>query len=376
MASVKIIHCADVHLGANVSFLGSRAKQRQTETLRTFQKTVEFAVKEDVKAFLIAGDLFDSFEIDFSFIREVLSSISSANGVKFFYSAGNHDPLDLNSPLRKAALPSNLYIFDTKDSVFTFDDLKLRVYGRSFKEVYDKGEECFSLIPPDDDFINIMCIHGELTSDKNSDYNPITQQFITESRMDYIALGHIHKCTDIGRLGSTDFAYCGCLEGQGFDESGKKGILMGNISKANAELSFVPLCLRAHITESVDISSAENSSDAAQLILNHLADTYGEKYSENLYKIVLTGTAPEAQINVSEINTRLGEKLFFVKTKDETSPAVNLELLATEPSLKGIFVKRMLERIDTADEASKPALNDALKLGLKAFLTEVPFDED
>lgn len=376
MRSVKVLHCADVHIGACESFLGSKAKQRQAETLRTFQRIVDTAKEENVQIFLISGDLFDSLDIEYSYIREVLSSISSAPEIKFFYSAGNHDPYTPDAPFRKAVTPQNLYIFDTKDSVFSFEDIGVRVYGRSFKEVYDKGEEIFSLVPPEDDFINIMCIHGELTSDRNSQYCPITQQFIKESGMDYIALGHIHKCTDIGKLGKTNFAYCGCPEGQGFDESGKKGVLLGNISKSGAQLSFVPQSLRMHIVESVDITGAVSAAEVSEKITAQLSDGYGEKYADNLYKIVLSGTSPESGINCDEIAARLSETLYFVKLKDKTAPETDLSVLSKEPSLKGIFVKKMLEKIESADESQKAVMTDALYLGLKAFSTEVTYGED
>ena len=40
MNSVKILHCADVHLGAQDSFLGENASKRRFETLLTFEKII------------------------------------------------------------------------------------------------------------------------------------------------------------------------------------------------------------------------------------------------------------------------------------------------------------------------------------------------
>ena len=45
-------------------------------------------------------------------------------------------------------------------------------------------------------------------------------------------------------------------------------------------------------------------------------------------------------------------------------------------SLKGIFVKNMLGRIESAQETEKEMLKSALNLGLKAFAGEVSYDED
>ena len=69
------------------------------------------------------------------------------------------------------------------DGFVAFDDLKTRVYGRSFTQTHMQGKPRFSLLVPNDDFINLMVLHGELSSDLNSDYNAITQNFISQSGM-------------------------------------------------------------------------------------------------------------------------------------------------------------------------------------------------
>ena len=46
MNSVKILHCADIHLGAQDSFLGENAAKRRFETLLTFEKIIETAKQQ------------------------------------------------------------------------------------------------------------------------------------------------------------------------------------------------------------------------------------------------------------------------------------------------------------------------------------------
>ena len=40
MNSIKVLHCADLHIGAEVSFLGENAEKRRFETLLTFEKII------------------------------------------------------------------------------------------------------------------------------------------------------------------------------------------------------------------------------------------------------------------------------------------------------------------------------------------------
>ena len=140
METVKILHCADIHIGALESFLGEEAAKRRFETLLTFEKIVSIAVEQEVEIVAIAGDLFDSNHIEESFISAVFKKISEEKSIKFVFSAGNHDPLNSESPFSKENVPENLFVLPTKDSVITFEDIGVRVYGRSFESVYLSGE--------------------------------------------------------------------------------------------------------------------------------------------------------------------------------------------------------------------------------------------
>ena len=374
MKTVKILHTADVHIGAQESFLGTFADKRRYETLITFEKIFDLAKSENVDILLTAGDLFDSNSIEERFVDAAFSKIETANDLKVVYCAGNHDPLDETSPFTQRQLPDNLYVLATKDQCITFEELKVKVYGRSFERAFLKGEEKFTL-EADSEYINILLQHGELKSDLNSEYNSITPKFVKDCKMDYIALGHVHKRSDIGKMGQTYFAYSGCPEGQGFDELDEKGVYIGEVGKGICDLKFVPVSKRRHISTHIDVSDCKNSAEISQKILNQLSENFGENFSENLYKIELTGEiSEEIEIEKNEIESRLLETVYFVKIKNSTELEIDYETLSKEASLKGIFVKKMLEKIESTDD--KEAYKNALILGLKAFKGEVKYDED
>lgn len=376
MRTVKILHCADIHIGAAESFLGVLRENRRYETLITFERIIDIAKEENVELIAIAGDLFDSNNIEQRFIDAVMNKIREAAPIKIVFAAGNHDPLNAQSPFLKEELPQNLYILGTKDEEITFEELKLKVYGRSFESAFLKGEEAFSL-PANNDYINLLVQHGELKSDLNSEYNAITPKFVKNSGMDYIALGHVHKRSDIGKIDNTCFAYCGCPEGQGFDELEEKGVYIGQIGKGKCDLQFVSVSKRQHILEKIDISEISGAVEISTEIINVLKGKYGEDYSQNLYKIELIGSVSEEdEINTEEILSRISNELYFVKIKNKTENKIDLEALKNEASLRGIFVKKMLERTENAPEDEKELYRKALKLGLRAFNAEVKFDED
>lgn len=376
MNSVKILHCADIHIGAAESFL-STSEARRFERLITFEKIIDIAEENSVQLIAIAGDLFDYNGVESNLVEPVFEKIASVPEIKVIFAAGNHDPLTSDSPFKTRTLPENLYVLGTEDDSLVFEDLKLRVYGKSFENVYMSGKECFSFTPPEDDCINLMVIHGDLKSDLNSQYNPITPKFVKTCKMDYIALGHVHGKTEVGKIGSTSFAYCGCPEGRGFDELGEKGVLIGEISKGKAELEFIPTCKRRYISERIDVTDLKSSAEICSKILSALKEKYGENYSENLYKAELFGTLPEEfSVNRNELSSRLSDEVYFIKLKDSTEAEIDYEQLSGEISLKGLFVKSMLSKIEASGGEEKELLKMALTLGVKAFNEEVEYRED
>lgn len=332
MNTVRILHTADLHIGAECSYLGAGAQTRRYETLLTFEKIISLCEENTVDLLLIAGDLLESNHIDPALEDGVFNALSKLSHTRAVIALGNHDPLTADSPFILRTLPDNVFVLPKEDSVITFDDLRCRVYGSSFDGVYNEGKPRFSLTPPSDDYFNICLIHGETRSDLSGTYRPITPEFVKHSGMDYIAMGHVHTRSQIQYVGTTALAYCGCPEGQGFDESGEKGVYMGEVSKGNIALEFVPTAKRLHYRIDVDIT---DSSDITETIRSAITAT-GTNYGAHYYRITLTGTRQDDKgIDKEELLARLSPSVAFLKIKDKTRAGIDVAALATEKSLKG-----------------------------------------
>lgn len=375
MNSVKILHCADLHIGTAVAGLGEKGLARKHEALLTFENIIRLAANQGVRLLLIAGDLLSSNQVSIQTVRRILECVASLGETKVVFAAGNHDPIGVQSPFGMLALPDNFHILPAEDACLKFEDIGVCVYGRSFSEVYLKGENRFSLTP-DENYINIMCQHGELRSDISSNYNSVTTEFIDNCGMDYIALGHIHKRTEIMRRGNTFFAYSGCAEGLGFDETGDKGVYIGEVGKGKCELRFFKTSVRTFEKAEISVEDCADTPAAADKILSSLKEKYGDSFSDNFYKVILTGGLPDGVcFDTGEIAARLMQTVYFAKVNDQTSVCADLELLRKEKSLKGIFTDKMLSKIEAEPENAEK-LRAALSLGLKAFYSEVDYRED
>lgn len=370
MNAIKIVHCADLHLGAPLSSLSEKADSRRGEYLLTFERIVELCRNEAADLLLIAGDLFDSTSVDSALVKRVFSLMETIPDTTVIAVAGNHDPLTADSPYRLVEQPFNFRIFSDKMGVIDLAEKNTRVYGISFG-----GSEFTSKIKigsADDDTVNILLLHADLDADMSSRYNPLKKSDITSANMDYVALGHIHKRTEPEKINGTTFAYPGCPEPSGFDELGEKGVYVGTVSKKSADMRFVPLSLRRFEEVNIDVSSLSSSAEIAEKTLNILEDLYGEEYRENFYKIILTGTTEEPFVpDLEYIRTVLADRLYFVKVKGKTTFNIDYGVLSREFTLKGIFTRRMLEKIESAEGDDKVRLENALHLGLTAFDTEV-----
>lgn len=66
-------------------------KREKMEILRTYSRMIEYAKNNDVKAIIIAGDLFDTRNVSATARNLVKDSITSNPDIDFYYLKGNHD---------------------------------------------------------------------------------------------------------------------------------------------------------------------------------------------------------------------------------------------------------------------------------------------
>ncbi len=373
---VKFLHTADLHLGAALSSSTAGAERRQ-EALLTMESLFALSKEKEIPLLLISGDLLENNSVEPKFFESFIRCVAENPDITVVFAAGNHDPLTADSPFLFGTLPENLLVLGTEDECIELKALPVRIYGRSFHSVYMAGKNNFSLPVPQDDKLNIMVLHGELGSDLSGGYNTITSSFLTMSGMDYVALGHIHQFLTPQKLGSTFFAYPGTPEPHGFDEDGAKGVILGTLSKGNLVFEFYPTARRRYETIEVNIENCKTTIDICSAVLSSLENRFGEEYSKNFYKVILKGAISEdINIDLDEIRTRLTEKVYFIKLRDNTEPELCFETLKKENTLRGRFVRLMLDKITAAEENEKEKLNRALIIGLKAFTSGVKYNED
>ncbi len=354
MNEIKILHIADVHFGRPATGLPEHLRDIRRQEVRTsFSAALSYAKENNVDAILIAGDLFDCADADKSTVNFVAGEFSKIKDIPVLIAPGNHDPLgSAYNSLVSADCP-NVTVFDAECRVKVFEDKNFAVYGIGFGSEVVNEPLLKNLKATDESMINIAVVHGELAT--KSDYNPITDEDIAKTGMDYIALGHVHTYSGIKKAGNTNYAYSGALEGGGFDECGAKGAISGTVSKGKCTLELVPFARRTYNTLEVDVTG----TSTLQEIIDRVLDVTQNK--DDLYKIVLVGERPE-KIPPNVIENEIGA--FFAKTKDLTRGAYDLKEISADYTIGGIFAKNILERMENADDAEKADLMAAADIVL------------
>ncbi len=345
--ALKIIHTADLHFDSPFKGFSDSGKVavRKEEMKTAFSKIIEYSKNADM--LLISGDLFDGKNVGRSTLEFLKNEFSKIKDVKVFISAGNHDARTLDSVYETFDFGENVYIFGTEPECVETEILD--IYGVSFKAPNDSRSLISKIKVKNPDKINVLVMHGDLNG---TDYNPIKPSEIEKSGFDYIALGHIHASSGLLREGKTFYAYPGCPEGRGLDETGEKGILAVTLSKGFAESAFIPTSERMYFDQRVDVSGAENYDD----IMEKINSFY--KGDKHIYRIKLSGESC-FYIDTEVVKSKFSG--FSVTVVDETTPKVDLKSLKNEFTLKGLFAKYALEEKDSLDEE---IFAEALKKGL------------
>lgn len=384
---MKIIHIADVHIGMEFGANRARSRSRKQEILNGFLDVVSFAADHQVDAMLVAGDLFDSDDVDGDMVARIADSFAQAKEVDIYIAPGNHDPLTASSTYNRQ-WSDNVHIFNSQGEVIKHEDKGYRIWGRGFDGAFCNEPLLKGITIPQDGLVNLGILHGELigtgAGSTGSAYNPISDDDIMRSGMDYLALGHIHLRTEPAKLGRTTYAYCGTPEGQGFDETGIKGFYYGEIKKDSVDLELVTLSKRRYYKPVVNITGCANEAEVVNRTLRTLTEQAiaecDEHYENNLYKITFSGEiSGERPMDFTRVHSDLEDMVYFVKVKDRTRLSIDYEKLSMENSLKGMFVRRMLNQINevaaSGNEQLAETYRGALDIGIRAFAGEVK-DED
>lgn len=360
---MRIIHAADFHLDSPFDGLSpEQAVERRREQRQILERLSELARSARAEAVLLAGDLLDSDRVYYE-TAETLARTLGQIDAPVFIAPGNHDYFTARSPYAVNVWPDNVHIFRSGqiESV-ELPGLNAVVHGAAFT-ADGQGESLLNgFSAPQDGKLHLMVLHADVDARQGSRYCPVSTADIAASGLDYLALGHIHTCTGVQYAGKVPWAYSGCPEGRGFDETGVKGVLCGEVEPGGiARLELVPLCARQYQIWKLPVTAQDSTDNIADKVLAHAAPN-------DLVRFVLTGESGDMGVDLAALQARCAGAFYSVSFRDHTRVRQDLWARMEEENLTGLFLRCMQKKLAAAENEEQAALiQKATRFGLAAL---------
>ena len=354
---MKFIHIADMHFDCpftNLSDKENFGEIKRLEQREAFKKIINHIKENNIEYFFIAGDFYEQKYIKKATIEYINNLFKEISSTKIYITPGNHDPLIKNSYYKNFEWNNNVHILGHE--IEKIEENEIDIYGYGFNDYYCNDNQLEKINIENKNKINILITHGTLNGANLEDreYNSIPEKVLEEKAFDYVALGHIHK-TNYNE--NKKIIYPGSTVAIGFDELGEHGIVEGEIINKKLNTKFIKIETTEFKEENLDCTEIISKEELIEKI-NEI------KLEENkLYKIILIGKRN------FEINTRnlykfnLDEKI--IKIKNKTKPNYNLEQIANETTLKGLFAKKINEKLKKCQtEEERKIIEKAIEIGM------------
>ena len=373
VAMIRILHLADVHLGASFASFGPHSSDRADAVLAAFRKLPDVAAERRVDAVLVAGDLFDSArpsERVSAEAREVFRRLLEVTPAVFAV-PGNHDPLVIPGPY--ADLPDPVHVFsgpEPDDPVTVETEAgPLHVYGFAYDFAHNP-HPLAGFQRTEAEGVHVALLHGAVRDAphwSSGDSLRLTPEALAALNVDYIALGDYHRFRPPAEFAADGFlpaCYCGSFAGLDYTEAGTHGIVLADL--ASGEPPGVEL-VSSGVPEVQDLADLDVSTCADELdVVERVAAGVA---SGALPVVTLTGQT-EFALDPERVSAGLLARFPYAHVRDRTRyyDSRRLGQLASRDDVVGHVARLGLDRIRQAADDDEVRLRErALRKALRAM---------
>ncbi len=360
---MKFVHIADIHFDSpfvNLSDKENLGDIKRLEQRKVFKKVIDYIKENEIPYLFIAGDVYEQKYIRKSTIEYMNQLFQEIPNTKIYISPGNHDPYIKNSYYNEFNWNKNVHIFGS--TIEKIESESVDIYGYGFDDFYCTKCGIEDLEIKDKNKANILVIHSTIDGAnlEEKQYNSIPRKLLEEKGLDYVATGHIHKL-DYHTYENQKIVYPGSLISLGFDELGEHGMIVGEIDETTklVKTEFIPLSENNFEEIEMDVTDVLSKDELVEKI-NDL-----ETPQNQLIKIILVGKR-NFEIDRYEIYKLLTNER-IIKIKDHTKIKYDLEKIANDYTLKGLFTKEILQEKEKAKEEELEIIEKAVEIAFEAL---------
>lgn len=379
---LRLLHTADVHLGARHADLGEAAVAQRERQFAAFRASIDLAIAEKVDLFLVAGDLFDSNVQPRRSVERVAAELARLvkARIRSVLVPGTHDVYDRASVYRAYSLfamagskPDDgmVTILTPEHPWVHLPTLDTVVHGPVFptkRAPYSPLRDLATVQTPDATW-KIGLLHASIAIPGRTDGDEvvITTEEIGASGLDYLALGHWHS-TQQGTSKGVSYAYAGAPEAVAVDQDRAGKVLLVTLDEQQGahEVKIEERVVGRTTFQHLELDAAEIESQPALI-----ARLEKEASPDLVLDVRVIGVRPdELDLSTDEVESAVADSFLRVRVRDVSHPALTEGTLPPPETIAGAFIRNVEGRIADLeatgdDQAAHEAeeLRDALRLG-------------
>lgn len=356
---MKLVLFSDLHLDTPFTWAGPvLARSRRIALQQCLENILSVASEVKADAILCGGDLYEHEMISpdtEDFLRQSFEEIAP---IPVYIAPGNHDWYGPESAYRRVGWSPNVYVFPESflERVEIEDGLSLWGAAHRAPANTDGFLDDFSV---DGSGVHLALFHGSELNwtaalvDGKVPHAPFDEQQIPDSGLSHAFLGHFHMPFD-GQY----HTYPGNPDPLTFGETGDRGVVVATVgSDGSIQRERRSVAVTTVSDLKVDVTGVTNGAEVREKVASSLKGLVG------VARVTLHGELAE-QVDIQlgdldEIESNLDEVLYGFGS---IHVAYDLETIAAEQTVRGQFVRAVLEADLPEDEGQR-----IITTGLRAF---------
>jgi exonuclease SbcD len=376
---LRLIHTADVHLGARHDDLGDQAAAQRERQFAAFVATIDLALAERADVLLIAGDLFDSNVQPRRSVERVAAELKrlAAAKIRTVIIPGTHDVYDRASIYRAHDLPAlagqagdddfvTVLTPDRPEVVLNACDAV--IYGRVFATKKQDHSPLRGLDAAAESRAKwrIGMVHGAIAIPGKTDGDDVvvTKDEIGATNLDYLALGHWHS-TQQGKAGTVTYAYAGAPEPLALNQDGAGKVLLVTLEDVagTRTVTVAEKSVGQTRFDKLELDAAAIASQAAAAV-----QIQAKASPDVILDVRIVGVRrDELDLDPDELESQLRRSFLRLRIRDHSLPALTEGVLPPPDTIAGAFIRDVegkIAELEASDQAGQAAeLRDVLRLG-------------
>jgi len=358
---MKLVLFSDLHLDAPFAWLGAdpaAARARRQALRDTLGNVVRLAADSRADALLCGGDLYEQARFGRDTRAFLERTFAELDPLPVYLAPGNHDWYGPESLYRRARWSPNVHVFaeDRLAPVTLTDGLTLWGLAHRAPAFTSGPLDGFRV---DRGGVHLALFHGSLRGPVTSQdggpepHAPFDAEGIEQAGLHHAFLGHYHRPRDADR-----FTYPGNPDFLAFGDHPKRGAIVATVGPDGTVRRER---YRVGVTEvhdlALDVTDCASGQDVRDRLAALLADRVG------VARVTIGGEpGDDVELRLDDLRSVPHRLAGLAIRLGDVRPALDVERITAEPTVRGQFVRDVLAAELPEDERRR-----VLATGLRAL---------